>query len=163
EQGGLVGIPHPFDRFRGSMLKDARLERLVDGVDWIETHNARIAFGDGNQRAAELAVHHGRPGSAVSGAHSSFEGGGAYTAFDGGGTPRRVADGGPGARPGIALRPALDADREGRPARARQRPGDAAHERLRPGGPVSGFYRTDPPVGGPGGEERRSGDERRSG
>ena len=27
-QGGLVGIPHPFDRFRGSMLKDPRLEAI---------------------------------------------------------------------------------------------------------------------------------------
>jgi predicted metal-dependent phosphoesterase TrpH len=81
-QGGLVGIPHPFDRFRGSLLRDARLERLVERVDWIETHNARVAVGNGNQRAAELARAHRRPGLAVSDAHSSFEIGVAYTAFD---------------------------------------------------------------------------------
>jgi hypothetical protein len=82
-QGGLVGIPHPFDRFRGSMLKDAGMERLLDQVDWVEAHNARVAVGNGNQRAAELAAAHGRPGIAVSDAHSAFEVGVAYTALDG--------------------------------------------------------------------------------
>ena len=78
-QGGLVGIPHPFDRFRGSLLRDARMERLAGQVDWIETHNARIALGGGNQRAAEFAVGLGVPGIAVSDAHSAFEVGVAYT------------------------------------------------------------------------------------
>ncbi len=82
-QGGLVGIPHPFDRFRGSMLKDARMERIVEQVDWVEAHNARVAFGDGNRQAAEFAHEHRRPGIAVSDAHSAFEVGVAYTAFDG--------------------------------------------------------------------------------
>lgn len=82
-QGGLVGIPHPFDRFRGSLLRDARLERLVGQVDWIETHNARVAVGNGNARAAELARAVGVPGLAVSDAHSAFEVGVAYTALDG--------------------------------------------------------------------------------
>ena len=81
-QGGLVGIPHPFDRLRGSLLRDARLERLASEVDWIETHNARVALGNGNQRAAELAHELGVPGIAVSDAHSAFEVGVAYTAFD---------------------------------------------------------------------------------
>jgi predicted metal-dependent phosphoesterase TrpH len=82
-QGGLVGIPHPFDRYRGSLLNDARMERLVQMVDWVETHNARVMLGNGNQKASDLAHAHGRPGIAVSDAHSSFEVGVAYTAFDG--------------------------------------------------------------------------------
>jgi predicted metal-dependent phosphoesterase TrpH len=82
-QGALVGVPHPFDRFRGSLLRDARLERLADAVDWIETHNARIAVGKGNQLAAEFAHEHGLPRIAVSDAHSSFEIGVAYTILDG--------------------------------------------------------------------------------
>ena len=81
-QGGLVGIPHPFDRYRGSLLNDARMERLVGLVDWVEAHNARVMLGNGNQKAAELAHAHGRPGIAVSDAHSSFEVGVAYTALD---------------------------------------------------------------------------------
>lgn len=82
-QGALVGVPHPFDRFRGSLLRDVRMERLAEQVDWIETHNARIALGNGNQVAAEFAVAHGLPGIAVSDAHSSFEVGVAYTVLDG--------------------------------------------------------------------------------
>ena len=78
-QGGLVGIPHPFDRFRGSLLREARLEHLATEVDWIEVHNARVVGGAGNRRAAELALDRGVPGIAVSDAHSSFEVGVAYT------------------------------------------------------------------------------------
>jgi predicted metal-dependent phosphoesterase TrpH len=82
-QGGLVGVPHPFDRFRGSLLRDARMERLAEQIDWVEAHNARIAIGNGNQLAAEFAVDHQLPGIAVSDAHSAFEVGVAYTALDG--------------------------------------------------------------------------------
>jgi predicted metal-dependent phosphoesterase TrpH len=82
-QGGLVGIPHPFDRFRGSVLRDARMERLAGQVDWIETHNARVMAGGGNARAAEFALAHGIAGIAASDAHSAFEVGVAYTILDG--------------------------------------------------------------------------------
>lgn len=82
-QGAIVGVPHPFDRLRGSLLRDARLSDLAATVDWIETHNARIAVGNGNQRAAEFALARGLPGIAVSDAHSSFEVGVAYTVLDG--------------------------------------------------------------------------------
>jgi predicted metal-dependent phosphoesterase TrpH len=86
--GGLVGIPHPFDRFRGSMLKDPRLEAIAADVDWVETHNARIVGGSGNERAAAFARDVGLPGVAVSDAHSVLEVGVAYTALDGDpGTP----------------------------------------------------------------------------
>jgi predicted metal-dependent phosphoesterase TrpH len=82
-QGAVVGIPHPFDRFRGSLLRDARMEQLADRVDWIETHNARVMAGSGNARAAEFAIAQDLPGIAVSDAHSSFEVGVAYTILDG--------------------------------------------------------------------------------
>ena len=81
-QGALVGVPHPFDRFRGSLLRESRMERLAESIDWVETHNARIAVGKGNQLAAEFALDHGLPGIAVSDAHSSFEVGVAYTILD---------------------------------------------------------------------------------
>lgn len=81
-QGGLVGVPHPFDRFRGSLLRDERMTSLAGQVDWVEAHNARIAVGKGNQLAAEFASEHALPGIAVSDAHSSFEVGVAYTAFE---------------------------------------------------------------------------------
>jgi len=82
-QGGLVGIPHPFDRYRGSMLKDPRLETIAPLVDWVEAHNARVVGGAGNDRAAAFAREMGLPGVAVSDAHSVVEVGVAYTALDG--------------------------------------------------------------------------------
>jgi predicted metal-dependent phosphoesterase TrpH len=81
-QGGLVGIPHPFDRFRGSMLNDPRLEAISHLVDWVEAHNARIVGGSGNERAQQFARDMGLPGIAVSDAHSVLEVGVAYTALD---------------------------------------------------------------------------------
>ena len=83
EQGGLVGIPHPFDRFRGSMLKDGRLETMGRLVDWVEAHNARVVGGRGNERAAEFAREMGLPGVAVSDAHTTLEVGVAYTVLEG--------------------------------------------------------------------------------
>ena len=96
-QGGLVGIPHPFDRTRGSLLRGAGgaggeafagLESLVGLVDWVEAWNARVMLGNGNQRAAELAVAAGVPGVAVSDAHTVMEIGVAATVVIGDpGTP----------------------------------------------------------------------------
>jgi predicted metal-dependent phosphoesterase TrpH len=92
-QGGLVGIPHPFDRFRGSLLAandapdsardgDPGRAALAPLVDWVEAHNARVMVGDGNERAAAFARQHGLPGVAVSDAHSTLEVGVAYLALD---------------------------------------------------------------------------------
>ncbi len=83
EQGGLVGIPHPFDRFRGSLLNDPGLEALAGLVDWVEGWNARLLGHAGNERAAEFALAHGLPAVAVSDAHTTLEVGVAYTVLDG--------------------------------------------------------------------------------
>jgi predicted metal-dependent phosphoesterase TrpH len=80
-QGGLVGVPHPFDSFRGSMSKGVDLAELAPLVDWIEGHNARLV-GKGNDQAIAFALEHGRPIVAVSDAHSHLEVGVAYTALD---------------------------------------------------------------------------------
>jgi hypothetical protein len=82
-QGGLVGIPHPFDRFRGSMLTDEVLEAVAPLIDWVEIHNARIMVGTGNAQAAAFARANGLPGVAVSDAHSAMEIGVAYSVLDG--------------------------------------------------------------------------------
>ena len=82
EQGGLVGIPHPFDAWRGSLGKDARLASLAGLVDWVEVHNARL-LGKGNEQAAAFAQEHGLAGVAASDSHSVMEVGVAYTAIDG--------------------------------------------------------------------------------
>jgi len=57
-QGGLVGVPHPFDKFRGSLLRDAQMASLAPLVDWVEVHNARIVGGTGNEQAVEFASEH---------------------------------------------------------------------------------------------------------
>jgi predicted metal-dependent phosphoesterase TrpH len=81
-QGGLVGMPHPYDQFRSSLLRDSLHESLMPMVDWIEVHNARLV-GGGNERAAAAAHAHERPGVAVSDAHTTLEVAVAYTVVDG--------------------------------------------------------------------------------
>ena len=87
EQRGLIGIAHPFDRFRGSLGRDERaaaaLEAIAGQVDWIEAWNARLMFRDGNARAAALALRLGIPGVAVSDAHTTLEVGVAATVLEG--------------------------------------------------------------------------------
>ncbi len=83
EQGGLVGIPHPFDGYRSSLLKDEGLTSIAGLVDWVETHNARVVFGGGNEKAAAFAAEHGLPGVAVSDAHTILEVGVASTVVSG--------------------------------------------------------------------------------
>jgi predicted metal-dependent phosphoesterase TrpH len=86
EQGGLVGLPHPFDGFRASggnkAAGEEALERLADLVDYVETHNAR-AYRDANPRAAAFAARHQLPGVASSDAHSVMEVGIASTRLTG--------------------------------------------------------------------------------
>jgi predicted metal-dependent phosphoesterase TrpH len=83
EQGGIVGIPHPFDRFRNSILREAHLAGIAAQVDWVEVHNARVVGGGGNEKAALFAREHDLPGVAVSDAHSVLEVAVSYVALTG--------------------------------------------------------------------------------
>jgi predicted metal-dependent phosphoesterase TrpH len=86
DQGGLVGLPHPFDRFRSSggdkAAAAAEVAALAAAVDYVEVHNAR-AYGNANPLAAEFAHAHGLPGVASSDAHAVMEVGVAYTVLGG--------------------------------------------------------------------------------
>ena len=87
QQGGLVGLPHPFDGFRSSGGSKAgegeqRLEQLASVCDYVETHNAR-AYRDANPLAGAFADRHGLPGVASSDAHSLMELGVASTTLQG--------------------------------------------------------------------------------
>ncbi len=85
-QGGLVGVPHPFDRFRPERLHGAILEDLAGGLDFVEALNARVTFWADNLRAERFALEKGLLRSAGSDAHSRFELGRAYVemeSFDG--------------------------------------------------------------------------------
>ena len=83
DQGALVGIPHPFDRYRASLLLDPHLEDLAERVDWLESWNARLLGRGGNEQAATFARLHGLPGVAVSDAHSVLEVGVARSVLNG--------------------------------------------------------------------------------
>ena len=73
DQGGLVGVPHPFDRLRREPLRQAALERVLPQIDIIEAFNARVTVGSDNDRAARFAAEHGLACSAGSDAHSIGE------------------------------------------------------------------------------------------
>src|SRR5438477_11515740 len=69
EQGGLVGVPHPFDTMRsGSRLQTPALDRLVQAgmVDILEVVNSRSPKAEENEPALEYAGQHGLAMSAGS-------------------------------------------------------------------------------------------------
>ena len=86
EQGGLVSIPHPFDRLRRSVITASALEQVLPHTDIIEAFNARNTFMKANTMALELAQERGLLISAVSDAHTLIELGRTYVEmpeFDG--------------------------------------------------------------------------------
>jgi predicted metal-dependent phosphoesterase TrpH len=89
EQGGLVGVPHPFDRFRGYGRKSgADLAAIATQVDWVEVYNARVVGGSANELAAAFAREHGLPGLCASDSHTVLEVGVSSNAVQGDpGTP----------------------------------------------------------------------------
>ncbi len=84
-QGGVVCVPHPFDRFRRSPLSRAALERIAGGVHAIEGLNARNLASADDRKAQRWAAERGMPVVAGSDAHTFYEVGRACTelpAFD---------------------------------------------------------------------------------
>ena len=86
EQGGLVSIPHPFDRFRRSVISRRALEEILPLTDIVEVFNSRNSLDADNREAYRLAQEHGLLASAVSDAHTPMELGRTYVEmleFDG--------------------------------------------------------------------------------
>jgi predicted metal-dependent phosphoesterase TrpH len=77
-QGGLVSLPHPFDRIRREPLRDHARERILGDLDVIEVFNSRTTFRSDNERARRLAEELGLPMGAGSDAHSPWELGTTY-------------------------------------------------------------------------------------
>ena len=73
EQGGLVSVPHPFDRLRSSVITSSALEEILPHVDMIETFNARNTNPKHDALAADLAAKRNLPGIAVSDSHTVGE------------------------------------------------------------------------------------------
>ena len=67
-QGGLVYVPHPFDRMH-AVPDYEHLLAIVGDVDAIEVYNPRVAIGSFNEEAARFAAKYRIPAGAGSDAH----------------------------------------------------------------------------------------------
>lgn len=67
-QGGIAYVPHPFDRLH-SVPDYEHLLPVLDDIDAIEVHNARVAIGEFNDEAARFAAKYRIPAGAGSDAH----------------------------------------------------------------------------------------------
>lgn len=77
-QGGLVMLPHPYDRLRRSVLTPRALREVLPFADIVEVFNARNVFQADNRRARALAAEQGLLMAAVSDAHHPLELGRTY-------------------------------------------------------------------------------------
>ena len=78
-QGGLVCVPHPYDRLRsGTKIRPLALKEILPDVDLIEVFNSKAMLLRDSARALELAQKHGLPGTAGSDAHIIREIGSTY-------------------------------------------------------------------------------------
>jgi glycosyltransferase involved in cell wall biosynthesis len=67
-QGGLVYVPHPFDRMH-SVPDYEHLLKVLDDVDAIEVFNPRVAIAEFNEEALRFALKYRIPAGAGSDAH----------------------------------------------------------------------------------------------
>ncbi len=67
-QGGVVYVPHPFDRMH-AVPDYEHLLGVLDGVDAIEVFNPRVAIGAFNEEAARFAAKYRIPAGAGSDSH----------------------------------------------------------------------------------------------
>jgi predicted metal-dependent phosphoesterase TrpH len=78
-QGGLVGVPHPFDTFRGLKNTDNHfLEDLAKKLDMVEIFNARSLLPWDSDKARDYARKHNLPTTAGSDSHTIRELGKTY-------------------------------------------------------------------------------------
>jgi len=73
EQGAVIGVAHPFDRYRRGAWKREDLLAIVDQVDCIETFNARCLKSEDNDQAATFAREHAKITTNGSDAHLASE------------------------------------------------------------------------------------------
>lgn len=77
-QGGLVCIPHPYDRLRLSVLRNQSIDSIISDVDIIEVFNARDLAPNSSTKAWHIIHKYGKLASAGSDAHIPSEIGNAY-------------------------------------------------------------------------------------
>jgi hypothetical protein len=78
DQGGLVYLPHPFDRVRSSHLSEEELVAVAGQVDMVEVFNSRNLFDAANREALAYARSAQRVHAVGSDAHSAAEVGKSY-------------------------------------------------------------------------------------
>ena len=82
DQGGLVSIPHPFDRIRRGPLPRWALEDVAPHAHFVETLNARTILASDLARCRELAEWAALTPLGVSDSHTPGEVGSAYTEME---------------------------------------------------------------------------------
>ena len=91
-QGGLVAVPHPFDRLRSSRLRKLAIETLVGSIDMIEVFNARNMFIQEDRELLNRVLSAGAVPIAASDAHLPIEIGRACMVMDDFSTPQEFLD-----------------------------------------------------------------------
>lgn len=86
-QGGLVAVPHPFDRLRSSRLQPGVLEEIIGDVDMIELYNSRDILTARDEGLVRRALAAGAVPIAASDAHLKTEIGRSYVRIDDFSTP----------------------------------------------------------------------------
>ena len=82
-QGGLVGVPHPFDRVRPTAMGRRTLLEILPWVDFLEGYNAHTLLSGDNRKGVDFAAEHSLPVVACSDSHSALELGRTYTEVPG--------------------------------------------------------------------------------
>ena len=86
DQGGLVSLPHPFDRFRSEVIDGKAINELIPLLDIVEIFNSRNNLSADDRKAEKFAKEHNLLTSGVSDAHTLMELGRTYVQmpeFDG--------------------------------------------------------------------------------
>ncbi len=91
-QGGLVAVPHPFDRLRSSRLRKLAIETLVGSIDMIEVFNARNMFIQEDRELLNRVLSAGAVPIAASDAHLPIEIGRACMVMEDFSTPQEFLD-----------------------------------------------------------------------
>jgi predicted metal-dependent phosphoesterase TrpH len=73
DQGAVISVPHPFDRWRSGAWREADLIAILPLIDAIEVFNSRCVFKADNARALAFAQQHNKLGAVGSDAHYRLE------------------------------------------------------------------------------------------
>lgn len=81
DQGGLVYIPHPFEKIR-SGVSEINLNQHIDNIDIIETINGRALLGRKTKKAVHFARQNNIVGASSSDSHGHLGWGRTFTIID---------------------------------------------------------------------------------